>query len=100
MKVSQLSSGRCHILVVDSLFLLGEDLGLEGVGSCEVDGDLVSGDLVVDLGHGLNLGLNLFLVEGVEEHLDVLLSIEGHSGCLASDGCGEALFNNKLDIPL
>ncbi len=53
----------------------------------------MSGDLVVDLGHGLNLGLNLFLVEGVEEYLDVLLSIEGHSSCLASDGRGEALFN-------
>jgi len=63
-----------------SLLLLGEDLGLEGVGSGEVDGDLVGGDLVVDLRHGLNLGLNLFLVEGVEEDLNVLLAIEGNSG--------------------
>lgn len=78
---------------MDSLLLLGEDLGLEGVGSGEVDGDLVSGDLVVDLRHGLDLGLNLFLVEGVQEHLDVLLAVEGHSGGLASDGCGVALFN-------
>jgi len=38
-----------------SLLLLGEDLGLEGVRSGEVDGDFVGGDLVVDLGHGLNL---------------------------------------------
>ena len=60
----------------------------------------MGGELAVDLSHCFNLGLNLLLVEGVEEHLDVLLSIEGHSGCLASDGCGEALFNNKLDIPL
>ena len=63
-----------------SLLLLGENLGLEGVGSGEVDGDLVGGDLVIDLGHGLNLGLNLFLVEGVKEDLNVLLAIEGNSG--------------------
>ena len=83
-----------------SLLFLGEDLGLEGVGSGEVDGDLVGGDLVVDLGHGLNLGLNLFLVEGVKEYLNVLLTVKGNSGGLASDGGGVALFNNKLDIPL
>jgi hypothetical protein len=40
----------------------------------------VGGHLAVDLGHGLNLGLNLFLVERVEEDLDVLLAIEGNSG--------------------
>ena len=60
--------------------LVGEDLGLERVGSREGDRDLVGGDLVVDLGHSLELGLNLFLVEGVEEDLQVLLAIEGHSG--------------------
>jgi hypothetical protein len=100
MKCSQSSSGRCHIHLVDSLLLLGEDLGLEGVRSGEVDGDLVGGDLAVDLGHGLDLGLNLFLIKGVQEHLHVLLSIKGYSGCLSSDGCRIALFNNKLDIPL
>ena len=100
MIISQLSSARCHIHVVDSLFLLGEDLGLEGVGSGEVDGDLVGGDLVVDLGHGLNLGLNLFLVEGVKEYLNVLLTVKGNSGGLASDGGGIALFNilNKKNL--
>jgi hypothetical protein len=58
----------------------------------------VGGDLVVDLSHGLDLGLNLFLVEGVQEHLHVLLSVKGHSGRLASDGGGVALFNilNKI----
>ena len=40
----------------------------------------MGGDLAVDLGHGLHLGLNLFLVEGVEEDLNVLLAIEGNSG--------------------
>ena len=90
---SQLSSALCHVHVVDSLLLLGENLGLEGVGSGEVDGDLVGGDLVVDLGHGLNLGLNLFLVEGVKEDLNVLLTVKGDSGGLASDGGGVALFN-------
>ena len=60
----------------------------------------MSGDLVVDLGHGLDLALNLFLVQGVEEDLDVLLAIKGHSGGLASDGRGVALFNilNKKNI--
>ena len=93
MKCSQSSSGRCHIHLVDSLLLLGEDLGLEGVRSGEVDGDFVGGDLVVDLGHGLNLGFNLFLVEGVKEDLNVLLTVKGDSGGLASDSCGVALFN-------
>ena len=90
---SQLSSALCHVHVVDSLLLLRENLGLEGVGSGEVDGDLVGGDLVVDLGHGLNLGFNLFLVEGVKEDLNVLLTVKGHSGGLASDSGGVALFN-------
>ena len=40
----------------------------------------MGGDLAVDLGHGLYLGLNLFLVEGVKEDLNVLLAIEGNSG--------------------
>ena len=79
-----------------SLVLGSEDLGLEGVGSGEADGDLVGGDLAVDLGHGLDLGLNLFLVEGVEEDLNVLLAIEGNSGWFASDGGGEDLLNNNF----
>ncbi len=40
----------------------------------------MGGDLAVDLSHSLDLGLNLFLVEGVEEDLNVLLAIEGNSG--------------------
>ena len=79
-----------------SLGLGGEDLGLEGVGLGEADGDLVGGDLAVDLGHGLDLGLNLFLVEGVEEDLNVLLAIEGNSGWFACDGGGEDLLNNNF----
>ena len=53
----------------------------------------MGGDLAVDLGHRLNLGLNLFLVEGVKEDLNVLLTVKGDSGGLASDGGGVALFN-------
>ena len=53
----------------------------------------MGGELAVDLGHCLDLGLNLFLVKGVKEHLHVLLSIEGNSGGSASDGSGIALFN-------
>ena len=39
----------------------------------------MGGELAVDLSHSLDLALNLFLVEGVEEDLHVLLAIEGHS---------------------
>ena len=61
--------------------LLGiEDLLLERVGLGEVDGDLVGGQLVVDLSHGVDLGLNLFLIKGVNEDSNVLLSVKGHSG--------------------
>ena len=96
----QKSSSSLLLKQALSLLFLGEDLGLEGVGSGEVDGDFVGGDLVVDLGHGLNLGLNLFLVEGVKEYLNVLLTVKGNSGGLASDGGGIALFNilNKKNL--
>jgi hypothetical protein len=53
----------------------------------------VGGELAVDLGHSLDLGLNLFLVKGVKEDLHVLLAIEGNSGGSACDGGGVALFN-------
>lgn len=45
----------------------------------------MGGDLVVDLSHGVELVLNLLLVEGVQVELDVLLAIEGNSGGLAGD---------------
>ena len=47
----------------------------------------MGGDLVVDLSHSVELGLNLLSVEGVDEDLNVLLAIKGHSGVFASD-CG------------
>lgn len=53
----------------------------------------MSGELVVDLGDGLNLGLDLFSVEGVEEDLHVLSAVKGHSCALASDCRWVALFN-------
>lgn len=40
----------------------------------------MGGELVVDLGHGVELALNLLLVEGVEEDLNVLLAVKGNSG--------------------
>jgi len=58
-----------------------------------VDADLVGGDLVIDLSHGINLGFNLLLVEWVQVKLDVLLAIECNSGGFSSDGCWVALFN-------
>jgi len=61
--------------------LLGiEDLLLERVGLGEMDGDLVGGQLVVDLGDGIDFVLNLFFVKGVNEDSNVLLSVKGHSG--------------------
>lgn len=77
--------------------LLGSvhNLLLEGVGLGEVEGDLVGGELVVDLSHGVELVLNLLSVEGVEEELEVLLAVEGNSGGSASDGGWVYLFNNN-----
>ena len=74
---------------------------MEGVRLGEVDGDLVGGELVIDLGHSVDFAFNLFSVEGVEVNLDVFLSIEGDSGALASDRSGVALINinfNYYDI--
>jgi hypothetical protein len=79
-----------------SLSLSIENLLLEGVGSGEVEGDLVGGELVVDLGDGVQLALNLFLVQGVNEDLQVLLAVQGHTGRLAGDRSGVALFNIKM----
>ena len=45
----------------------------------------MGGELVVDLLHGLDLGLDLFLVKGVQEDLHVLLSVQGHAGRLTRD---------------
>jgi hypothetical protein len=63
-----------------SLFLGFQDFLLERVWLREVDADLVGGQLVVDLGHSIELSLNLLLVEWVKEDLDVLLSIKSDSG--------------------
>ena len=40
----------------------------------------MSGELAVDLGHGINLLLNSLFVKGVKEDLHVLLSVKGHTG--------------------
>lgn len=48
----------------------------------------MGGVFAVDLGHGVELALNLLLVEGVKVDSDVLLAVKGHSGGLASDGGG------------
>ena len=45
----------------------------------------MSGELVVDLSNSVELGLNLFSVEGIEEDLHVLLAVKGHSGGPAGD---------------
>ena len=58
---------------------------MEGVGASEVEGDLVGGQLVVDVADGVKLALDLFLVQGVEEDLNVSLSVEGHAGRLPND---------------
>ena len=48
-----------------SLFLAFQNFLLEGVWLGEVDADLVGGEFVVDLSHGIEFVLNLFFVEGV-----------------------------------
>lgn len=63
-----------------SLFLELHDLLLEGVGLGEAEGDFMGGHLVVDLSEGVKLVLHFLLIEGVEEHSDVLLSIKTNSG--------------------
>lgn len=63
-----------------------------------MDGNLVGCQLVIDLSHSFDLVLNLFLVKGVNEDLHVLLSVKGHSGGLAGDSSGVALFNIKLEL--
>ena len=45
----------------------------------------MGGELVVDVADGIKLVLDLFLVEGVEEDLNVSLSVKGHSGGLANN---------------
>lgn len=62
------------------MFLLFHDLLLEGVRLGEMESDLVGGELVVDLAHGVELALNLLSIKGIEIDLDVLLAIKGHSG--------------------
>lgn len=84
-----LSTFRC------SLFLALQDFLLEGVGLGEVEADLVGGDLVIDLSHGIEFAFNLLSVEWVKVELDVLLAIEGNSGSLANNGSWVALFNNN-----
>lgn len=84
-----LSTFRC------SLFLALQDFLLEGVGLGEVEADLVGGDLVIDLSHGIEFAFNLLSVEWVKVELDVLLAIEGNSGGLANNGSWVALFNNN-----
>jgi hypothetical protein len=76
-----------------SLFLGFQDFLLERVGLGEVEADLVGGDLVVDLGHGVKLVLNLLSVEGIEGDLNVLLAVESHSGALSCNGCRVDLLN-------
>lgn len=53
----------------------------------------MSGESVIDLSHGVELVLNLLLVEGIEEDLNVLLAVKGDSGRSASDGGWVYLFN-------
>lgn len=48
-----------------SLLLCFQNLLLERVRLREVNADLVGGDLVVDLGHGIDLVLNLLSIEGI-----------------------------------
>lgn len=77
-----------------SLFLCFHDFLLERVWLREMDGDLVGGQLVVDLSHSVDLAFNLLLIKWVEEDSDVLLAIKGNSGWFSSDCSWVALLLN------
>ena len=58
----------------------------------ETKGDLMGGQLLVDMGDGVNLALHEGLVQWVEEHLLLSLTIEAHSKGFAGDVGWEALY--------
>jgi len=58
----------------------------------------VGGQLLVDLSHGVKLALDLFSVQRVNEHLQVLLPVKGHTGSLAGNRSGVDLFNRRLEL--
>lgn len=75
------------------MFLLLEDLLLEGVGLAETNLDLLVGVLLVNVTDGISFALHLLLVKWVKIHLGVLLSVKSHSGVLSDDGGWENLRN-------
>ena len=92
--MQSLSQGTNYFLLESQCSLaslLFQNLLLEGVGLGEVDGDLVSGQLLVDGCHSVQLVLNLLSVEGIKVELDVFLSIKSNSCILSSNGGREHL---------
>lgn len=57
----------------------------------EAESDFVGGELVVAVGDGGNLALHGFLIEWVEVHLLVLLSVDVDSDSSSGDRRWEAL---------
>ena len=77
----------CSVKISSLLGLLSlKLLDLEGGWLLEVNGDLVGGELLVSVGHGLDLWTNSFSVHWVEE--DTLRGSLGErdSGLTSSDG--------------
>ena len=74
-----------------------DDLLLEGVWLGETKGDLVGGELVVDVGDGSESVDHDFSVKWVEEDSLVLSAVNGHSGGSSIDVGWEALFTLKKD---
>lgn len=70
---------------------LVDDLLLEHGGLGETEGDLVGGQSLVGVGNNVELVLHDFLVEGVDEDLLLVSSLDGHSHSLAGDVGGEHL---------
>jgi hypothetical protein len=58
---------------------------LERVWLGEINGDLVGGELLVNLFDGINSVLDLVLIKRVDVDLDVFLSIKSNSSVLSSD---------------
>ena len=78
------------------MFLLLQDLLLEGVWLAEAELNLLVGVLVEDVAESVELVLNLFSVKWVKIHLLVLLTVKGNSSVSADNGGWEHLQSFKL----
>lgn len=74
-----------------SLFLSFHDFLLERVWLGESDSNFMSGDLLIDGSHSVNLVFNLLFIKRIKAQLYMLLAIEGDSGRSTGNWCWVAL---------